>query len=99
MKVACCLWFFLKELGTILRTDRVDLVVLDFAPIELRYAVIATGSVVYQIERKTRVEFEALTLGLYGDYLHHVYLKVFTQKMVEKIIKHSANKKKKDEII
>jgi len=52
-----------------LMTDRVDLVVLNDAPIELRYAVIASGIVVYEVNVKTRVEFEALTLSLYGDYL------------------------------
>jgi len=52
-----------------LMTDQVDLVVLNDAPIELRYAVIASGIVVYEVNVETRVEYEALTLSLYGDYL------------------------------
>ena len=52
-----------------LMTDRVDLLVLNDAPIELRYAVIASGIVVYEVNVKTRVEYEALTLSLYGDFL------------------------------
>ena len=58
-----------RDLKSILKTDAVDLVVLNNSPIELRYAVIASGIVVYQANVKTRVEYEALTLSLYGDYL------------------------------
>ena len=57
------------KLKKALITDRVDLVVLNFAPIELRYAVIATGTVIYEFSFETRVEYEALTLSRYGDYL------------------------------
>ncbi|MGD8716253.1 MAG: nucleotidyltransferase domain-containing protein [Desulfobacterales bacterium] len=58
-----------RDLKSILKTDALDLVVLNNSPIELRYAVIASGIVVYQANVKTRVEYEALTLSLYGDYL------------------------------
>ena len=57
------------QLAAILSADHVDLVVLNFAPIELRYSVIATGIVVYEESVEERVEYEALTLSLYGDYL------------------------------
>jgi len=57
------------QLATILLTDRVDLVVLNQAPVELRYAVITTGIVVYEVNLTVRVEFEASTLSRYGDYL------------------------------
>ena len=57
------------ELSTVLKTDQVDLIVLNNAPIELRYAVIASGIVVYEANVKTRVEYEALTLSFYGDFL------------------------------
>jgi predicted nucleotidyltransferase len=57
------------KLKKVLMTDRVDLVVLNYAPIELRYAVIASGTVVYEISFAVCVEYEALTLSLYGDYL------------------------------
>jgi len=57
------------ELAKLLMTDRIDLVLLNRAPIELRFGVIATGKVVYEIDVLTRVEFEADTLSRYGDYL------------------------------
>ena len=58
------------ELKTVLKTDLVDLVVLNKAQIELRYAVIASGIVAYEVNIETRVEYEALTLSMYGDFLH-----------------------------
>ena len=57
------------DLGAHINTDRLDLVVLNRAPIELRYAIIATGIVIYEINKFVRVEYEALTLSRYGDYL------------------------------
>lgn len=52
-----------------LETDEVDVVMLLHAPIELAYAIIATGDVVYEPNLATRVDYEAYVLGLYGDYL------------------------------
>ncbi len=57
------------ELKILLATDRVDLIILNCAPIELRYAVIANGIAVYEASTAARVEYEALTLSIYGDYL------------------------------
>jgi uncharacterized protein len=47
----------------------VDVIILNEAPIELAYAVIAQGVVLYQRDLATRVEYEATVMGLYGDYL------------------------------
>jgi len=57
------------ELARALQTDRVDMVVLNRAPIELAYTVIAQGKVLYQRDVATRVEYEAQVLNRYGDYL------------------------------
>jgi predicted nucleotidyltransferase len=43
----------------------VDLVDLACAPVELVYNVIATGQILYEKDRTTRVEFKARALGLY----------------------------------
>ena len=56
---------FRKAMGT----ERVDVVLLDRAPIELVYAVIAGGECIFQRDEETRVEFEAKILSMYGDYL------------------------------
>jgi predicted nucleotidyltransferase len=47
----------------------VDLIILNQAPIELAYAVIAQGKVLYQCDLAERVEYEADVLSRYGDYL------------------------------
>ena len=47
----------------------VDLIILNQAPIELAYAVIAQGKFLYQREPAERVEYEADVLSRYGDYL------------------------------
>jgi len=56
------------QLTELLDTD-VDLVDLARAPVKLVYNVIATGQILYEKDRTTRVEFEARALGLYFDQL------------------------------
>lgn len=57
------------ELARALQTDRVDVVLLNRASIELAYAIIAQGKVLYEQHLATRVEYEANVLSRYGDYL------------------------------
>jgi predicted nucleotidyltransferase len=57
------------ELARILLTDQVDVVLLNRASIELAYAVVAQGKVLYEKDVATRVEYEATILSRYGDYL------------------------------
>jgi len=57
------------EISQLLRGQPVDLVILNSAPVELRYNVIVEGRRVYERDVSARVEFEANTLGLYGDML------------------------------
>lgn len=56
---------FVKRLGT----PRVDVVLLQRAPIELAYAAIALGVLLFERTKLLRVEFEAYVMGRYGDYL------------------------------
>jgi predicted nucleotidyltransferase len=57
------------ELARVLQTDRVDVVLLNRAAIELAYAVVAQGKVLYEQDVATRVEYEATVLSRYGDLL------------------------------
>jgi predicted nucleotidyltransferase len=57
------------ESARALQTDRIDVVLLNRAPIELAYAVIAQGELLYERDIATRVEYEATVLSRYGDYL------------------------------
>lgn len=60
------------ELARVLGTERVDVVLLNRAPAELAYAVIAQGKVVYERDTATRVEYEATVLSLYSDFLPYL---------------------------
>ena len=57
------------ELMRVLETNRVDLILLNRTPIELAYAIIAQGQMLYERDVATRVEYEAYVMGRYGDYL------------------------------
>jgi predicted nucleotidyltransferase len=57
------------RLAKALETSRVDLVLLNRAPIELAYSVIAQGQVLFQRDLAHRIEYEARVMSLYGDYL------------------------------
>jgi hypothetical protein len=56
-------------LRVVLETERVDVVLLNSAPIELAYAIIAEGELLHQRDVATRVEYEAQVMSRYGDYL------------------------------
>jgi uncharacterized protein len=57
------------EITVLLPAPKVDVVWLRQAPVELAYAIICQGLVLYQRNLGTRVEYEARVLGQYGDYL------------------------------
>jgi len=48
---------------------RIDVVLLNRAPIELAYAVISEGTVIYERDASIRIDYESRVMGLYGDYL------------------------------
>ena len=57
------------ELGKMLDTEKVDVVMLDRAPLELAYCVIARGEAIYETDEELRVDFEARVMSKYFDYL------------------------------
>jgi len=57
------------EFGHILAPGHVDVVMMNRAPIELAYAIISEGRLLYERDLHSRVEFEAQVMGRYGDYL------------------------------
>jgi len=58
-----------NNLLNILNTNQADLIILNNAPIELKYNIINTGKIIYQKNSIAKVEFEADTLSRYFDYL------------------------------
>ncbi len=59
------------ELGTdlmkLLKTNRVDIVLLNEAPPFLRHQVLKTGKLLFANDQKTRVQFEAQEMSRYPD--------------------------------
>ena len=72
---------FQHALVQLVHTDRVDVVLLNRAPVELATHVIAKGKLLYQDDVATRVEFEAGKMGKYGDYLP--VLRFFNDKILK----------------
>ena len=59
----------IERLSRALRSDRLDLVILNEAPPELKFAVIKHGKVLKE-DRNARVPFEARTISEYLDTQH-----------------------------
>lgn len=57
------------ELSILLGTERLDVVWLSQAPVELAFAVISQGRLLYERDVATRVEYEAQVMSRYCDYL------------------------------
>ena len=56
------------DLSKILHTDKIDLVILNQAPLALQYNVISEGKVIYQSNPETRYEYEMNVVTLYLDF-------------------------------
>lgn len=70
-----------SELARQTGSNRIDLVLLENAPIELAFAVISKGEILYERDVKTRVEFEARIMSLYSDALP--FLKMVRNDIIE----------------
>ncbi len=57
------------EIAIALETDRIDLVLLNEAPVELAFHAVADGIRLYERSVADRVEYEAYVMSRYGDYL------------------------------
>ena len=62
---------FIDFFTNILKTDQIDLLILNEAPLEIAYRVFAQGCILYENEnyRKERVRFQAKTYSMYFDFL------------------------------
>jgi predicted nucleotidyltransferase len=60
------------DLRRVLHTDKVDLVVLNLAPLRLRYEVIIRGEVLYSADDEARAAFESYSLRRYWDFAKYL---------------------------
>ncbi|MEK7550524.1 MAG: nucleotidyltransferase domain-containing protein [Patescibacteria group bacterium] len=65
----------LEILGTLtflLKRDNIDLVVLNDAPIALRFSAIKPQELIYKENNEKMISFEAKTLSDYQDYYYYI---------------------------
>ena len=67
----------LAEITFILKTDEVDLVILNRAPISLQYSIISEGKLLVNMEDKLRIDYEE---KVSQDYLDSEYMRTEHQK-------------------
>ena len=60
------------HLRRVLQTDGLDLIVLNLAPLRLRYEVITRGRVPYSADDAARADFESLALRRYWDVARYL---------------------------
>lgn len=58
------------ELSLCLKTDKVDVVVLNRCPLPLAYTIIAKGQVIYEADAIANMDFVERTLDMYFDFSH-----------------------------
>ena len=58
-----------RQIRRQLQAEEIDLVLLNEAPVELAFNVIANGKLIYQRDLGTRVEYEATVMSRYYDLL------------------------------
>jgi predicted nucleotidyltransferase len=63
------IYTFVHNFSKIIGTNRIDVVSLNDAPVELQFRIIRQGVILYQKSNHIRVEFEANTLSRYFDFL------------------------------
>ncbi|HJH29803.1 MAG TPA: nucleotidyltransferase domain-containing protein [Methanosarcinaceae archaeon] len=61
----------ISELTGILKTDKVDLVVMNDAPLLLNYNIIKNGKIL-KSDESIRIQFETMTLSTYLDEKHYI---------------------------
>ncbi len=67
---------FLSKLSDVLGTDRVDLVNLNKAPINIQFRAISEGRIIYERDYIATCDYIEKVIGLYQDYninLHYFY--------------------------
>ncbi len=58
----------LSDLMKLLKTNKLDLVILNDAPPLLRHRVLYYGKLIHSIDEKRRIRFQVETINKYNDY-------------------------------
>ncbi|HEY9205970.1 MAG TPA: nucleotidyltransferase domain-containing protein [Candidatus Methanoperedens sp.] len=72
----------ISEIATLIKTNKIDLVVLNEAPLLLLYNIIKNG-IILKSDETERVKFETKILSMYMDEKY--YIKRHTEKILKRI--------------
>jgi len=74
------------EIGSLLKTNKIDLVILNDVDIFLAYQVVFFGKVIYCRNELDRIRYEAKTLSLYFDqqYYYDRHAKLTIERIAKK---------------
>lgn len=73
------------ETGRLLKTDKIDLVILNDIPLSLSYRVVRDGKIIYCKDELKRIRFEARIMSMYFDRKY--YYDRHTELSIEAIAK------------
>jgi len=59
---------FLSKLSDVLETDRVDLVNLNKAPVNIQFRAVSEGKIIYEKDYIATCDYIEKVIGLYQDY-------------------------------
>lgn len=63
----------IADLMKLLKTNRVDLVILNEAPLLLKHRVLYTGKLIYSKNESLRIQFQVECIDRYNDFKHLIY--------------------------
>ncbi len=72
-----------EDITKIIENDDFDLLILNKAPLVLRYQVLKNGKILYSKDEKVRVEFEESTRDMYFDFapVRNEYYRIFFENI------------------
>lgn len=77
---------FIGEISSILKTERIDLVVMNDSPIDLNYEIIKHGKILHVKDSGEKVDMESMILSRYLDrrYYERRSLNTFLERIIER---------------
>ena len=73
----------ISELGGLLKTPKIDLIILNDSPLLLAFNIIVDGKLVFCRDKLKRIHFEAKTMSMFFDQQY--YFKRHAQMAIERI--------------
>lgn len=80
----------ISELSKLLKTDKIDLIIMNNASINLNYEIIKCGKILFEKDAASRILFESMILSKYLD--RRYYEKRSIDLFLEKIKKRGSDK-------